>query len=315
MNTEIMLSVCVVTYNHYEYIEQALDSILAQKTNFPVEVIVADDASPDGTAELVEKKYGDKVRLIKREKNVGLSRNLYECMTAANGKYIYTHAGDDWLKLNDMFQRHVDFLEAHSEYSAVSHWTDIVNEEGNVEGLIKNTNLTYSLDDFLMGKHLDCQDSVIRNYWKNDNNNDFLWKCGRNNEENAFRLYFLEKGMQYNVQESLACYRYVCREDADNYNSTHSLLDVFKDNYHSILYLETIRGNIYDLRFMKFRLIYEFFGAAVKRDKSVKKLCQIYNMLTKEDKKLLKKNVGMLLWHKGKFPEDYMKKIIYKSGE
>ena len=114
MNTEIMLSVCVVSYNHYEYIEQALDSILEQKINFPVEVIVADDASTDGTAELVEKKYGDRVRLIKKKKNVGLSRNLYECMTAAKGKYVYTHAGDDWLKNNDMFQRHVDFLETVS---------------------------------------------------------------------------------------------------------------------------------------------------------------------------------------------------------
>ena len=66
---------------------------------------------------------------------------------------------------------------------------------------------------------------------------------------------------------------------------------------------------MYDLRFMKFRLIYEFFGAAIKRDKSVKKLYQIYSMLTMEDKKLLKKNIGILLKYKGKLPEDYMKKI------
>lgn len=312
MSEEIMLSVCVVTYNHYQYIQQALDSILAQKTNFTVEIIVADDASTDGTAKLVENKYGNQVRLIQRKQNVGLSRNLYECMIAANGKYVYTHAGDDWLKKNDMFQRHVDFLEKNPKYSAVSHWTDIVDENGKVAGVIRNRNKTFSLDDFLMGKHLDCQDSMIRNYWKNDINNDFLWKCGRNNEENAFRIYFLEKGPQYNVQESLACYRYICKEGADNYNSTHGLLDVFKDNYNSILYLETIRGEQYDFRFMKIRLLYEFFGAAIKRNKSLKLVWKIYLVLNCEDRKMLKANMAKIIRYKGRFPEEYMKNIIYK---
>lgn len=315
MKKEIVLSVCVITYNHEKYIRKALDSILRQKTDFEMEVIVADDASTDNTVQVIDQYYNGFVRVIKREKNVGLARNLYECINAARGKYIYTHAGDDWLKDNNMFQRHVDFLEANSEYSSVSHWTDIIGENGNVIGIIKNINKSFSLDDFLMGKHLDCQDSVIRNYWREDKDKDkdFLYKCGRNNEENAFRLYVLERGPQAIVQESLACYRYVCREGADNYNSTHKLLDVFKDNYESILYLETIRSKKYDFRFMKFRLFYEFVGAAIKRDRSISELFQVYNCLDKRDKKLILINIGKMIYYKGKFPETYMREIIYNK--
>lgn len=314
MNEDIVLSVCVVSYNHRKYIEQAIDSILNQKTDFKVEVIVADDASPDKTADFVQEHYGDKVRLIKRTKNVGLSRNLYECMSAAKGKYIYTHAGDDWLYDNDMFQKHVDFLEEHQEYASISHWTDIIDEKGKKIGVVQNTSTEYTLTDFLMGKHVNCQDSMMRNYWKDEKDtNHFLYECGRNNEENALNIYIMEKGPKYIVQESLACYRYISNNNSDNYNSTHNLIDVFQDNYESLQYLETIRGIKYDFKFMKIRLIYEFLGGAVKRDKSIGEMLRILNELSSKDKKMLFKNLPSIIRYKGWFPVEYVKNRVYKT--
>ena len=70
------ISICMVAYNHREYICQAIDSILAQETDYTYEIIVNDDASTDHTAELVAQKYPDQVKLIARKENVGLTRSI-----------------------------------------------------------------------------------------------------------------------------------------------------------------------------------------------------------------------------------------------
>ena len=74
---EIMLSICVVSYNHEKYIQQCMDSILMQKTDFSVEVIVGNDASTDTTANKLE-KYKNVVQIINRETNLGMCANLYD---------------------------------------------------------------------------------------------------------------------------------------------------------------------------------------------------------------------------------------------
>ena len=75
-----IVSVAVITYNMAEYLPQLLDSILIQKVDFPYEIIVEDDCSPDHTREILlqyQKNYPDKFILSLRDKNVGGSRNMY----------------------------------------------------------------------------------------------------------------------------------------------------------------------------------------------------------------------------------------------
>ena len=65
INTPPLVSVCCLTYNHDKYIGRALDSILIQKTNFPIEIIVHDDASSDGTRDIIigfAKKYSEIIK-------------------------------------------------------------------------------------------------------------------------------------------------------------------------------------------------------------------------------------------------------------
>lgn len=94
-----IVSICTITYNHEKFIEEALDSFLMQETNFPFEIVVDDDCSPDATAEIIKKymqKYPNIMNVRLREKNVGSMQNFLENMQRAKGKYIALCEGDDY---------------------------------------------------------------------------------------------------------------------------------------------------------------------------------------------------------------------------
>lgn len=129
-NNECMVSVLCTAYNHEAYIRDALESFLAQKTDFPFEIIVNDDASPDGTAAII-KEYAARYPQITA---FCQSKNLYSqniniedtvMLPASHGKYIAFCEGDDYWSDPEKLQRQVDFMEAHPEYSACTHDTVI----------------------------------------------------------------------------------------------------------------------------------------------------------------------------------------------
>lgn len=117
-----LVSVRCITYNHENYIAQALDSFIMQKTNFPFEIIVHDDASIDKTAEIIreyEKKYPLIVKPIYEEENQWSKPGnpLGKIVNAAlNGKYVAICEGDDYWIDENKLQMQVDFLENNPEY-------------------------------------------------------------------------------------------------------------------------------------------------------------------------------------------------------
>ncbi len=119
-----LVSVRCTAYNHEPYIAQALDGFLLQRTNFPFEVIVHDDASTDKTADIIreyEKKYPKIIRPIYQTENQYSKRDgsIGRIMTAAcRGRYIALCEGDDYWIDGNKLQMQVDFLEANREYSA-----------------------------------------------------------------------------------------------------------------------------------------------------------------------------------------------------
>ncbi len=110
------VSVCMITYNHEKYIEQAIDSVLSQESSFTVEVIVCDDYSTDNTLEKFG-KYKGRITIIRNEKNLGPWRSLEKTFNVAKGKYIALLEGDDYWTDNHKLRQQVDFLEQHDEYS------------------------------------------------------------------------------------------------------------------------------------------------------------------------------------------------------
>lgn len=124
---DVLVSICVVTYNQANFIGQCLDSILSQKTNFSFEILLGDDASKDGTSEICKEyanKYPDKIRLFlhHRENNIKIASrptgrfNFLYNLLSASGKYISLCEGDDFWIDPYKLQKQVDFLETNEDY-------------------------------------------------------------------------------------------------------------------------------------------------------------------------------------------------------
>ena len=120
MNETPVVSVCVVTYQHKDFIRSCLDGILMQKTNFPFEIILGEDESTDGTREICKayaEKYPDKIKLFLRSRKdvIYINQhatgrfNFMENLKAARGKYIAFCEGDDYWIDEYKLQKQVDF--------------------------------------------------------------------------------------------------------------------------------------------------------------------------------------------------------------
>jgi glycosyltransferase involved in cell wall biosynthesis len=132
MNPQPLVSISCVTYNQKKFIGQAIESFLAQKTTFPIEIVIGEDCSTDGTREIVAKyrdQHPDKIRMITSEENVGPLINGYRTKKQCRGKYIAICDGDDYWVDPLKLQKQVDFLEANPDYIMV--YTDIENIDEN----------------------------------------------------------------------------------------------------------------------------------------------------------------------------------------
>lgn len=129
------ISICCITYNHENYIADALDSFLLQKTDFPFEIIIRDDASTDNTAEIIktyEKKFPNIIKPIYETIN-GFSRGIRPLPATfeyAKGEYIAVCEGDDMWNDPLKLQKQIDFLDANQEYVITYHNIVGLNEEG-----------------------------------------------------------------------------------------------------------------------------------------------------------------------------------------
>lgn len=121
MNFEKKLSVIVMCYKHKEYITQCVDSVLSQKINYDMEVVIRDDGTNDGTYELLLEKYGNnpKVRILNSDKNLR-DKNYETIKRNCVGEYIAYIDGDDYLIADNHYQDAINFLDANKNYVVYS---------------------------------------------------------------------------------------------------------------------------------------------------------------------------------------------------
>lgn len=110
------VSVLMITHNHERYIEQAVRSVLAQRTDFDFELVVGEDHSTDRTREIVlavASEYPNRIRVLLRDRNLGMIGNLIATHDACVGEYIAICEGDDWWTRADKLQTQVDHMDRH----------------------------------------------------------------------------------------------------------------------------------------------------------------------------------------------------------
>jgi glycosyltransferase involved in cell wall biosynthesis len=121
-----MVSVVLTTYRHEAYIEQAIRSAAEQQTVFSMEILVGEDASPDGTLAVcrrLQSEFPDRIQLFAHEQNMGGHSNFNFLWTRARGKYIAWLEGDDYWTDPLKLQRQVDAMERSPESTCCFHNT------------------------------------------------------------------------------------------------------------------------------------------------------------------------------------------------
>jgi len=125
------VSVLATTHNHARYVAQMIESVLQQKTTFPFELVIGEDASTDGTREIVaryQRQAPGVVRPLFHEKNLGVTRNTVCALEACKGKYIALLDGDDFWTSDEKLEVQAAVLDAHPETAICGHRAAVLFE-------------------------------------------------------------------------------------------------------------------------------------------------------------------------------------------
>lgn len=148
---QIKISVYCMAYNHAEYIRNTLEGFVNQKTNYPFEVLVHDDASTDGTQEIImeySRKYPELIIPILQEENKysqAINVEKEYIFPKMRGEYVAVCEGDDYWSDPSKLQKQIDFLEENLEYSACVHNTEVIDLGKNTNSLLNPETKEYDL--------------------------------------------------------------------------------------------------------------------------------------------------------------------------
>jgi len=156
------VSVFMMAYNHEKYINQAIECILMQKTNFNFDIVIGEDFSTDKTRQIIldyQLKYPSKFKLLLHKKNIGAMANQMAVLKACTGKYIALCEGDDYWTDPYKLQKQVDFMDANEGYSMCGHRFQYFYQETGefkddyFEKMFTNNQkqITLTLEDFYWG--------------------------------------------------------------------------------------------------------------------------------------------------------------------
>jgi glycosyltransferase involved in cell wall biosynthesis len=170
-DSRIMVSIACITYNHEKYIRDAIEGFLIQKTDFPIEIIIHDDASTDGTANIIREygnKYPDLIKPIYQKINqysLGIKVSPTFVWPKCRGKYTAICEGDDYWTDPYKLQKQVDYLENHPEASLCFCLANCFYEDGG-EPYIFPSNVTkydFDTEDIMKSNFIMTCSAVFRN--------------------------------------------------------------------------------------------------------------------------------------------------------
>ena len=239
------LSVILITYNHEKSIEKALDSVLSQVTDFPFEIVIGDDCSPDDTKNIIREyrdKYPDIIRIVHREKNTGRpTLNVYETTMKCRGDYLAYLEGDDYWTDSDKLQKQMDFLNEHPEYIACTHSHKMIDDNGNDitdPEILKISDMykwsgEFTMDDFeKSGFWPGHYASVVsKNIYKNKKHDyTILYKSHDFVDDGQILLFLLMEGKIYRLDDEMSVWRYVKKAGGNSWTSRSMKRNIQKED-------------------------------------------------------------------------------------
>lgn len=226
----VVVSIRCFTFNHQNYIEKCLDSLLMQQTDFPFRIVVHDDASTDGTAGIVkeyQRSFPNIIIAVVEGSNL-YSRDDGTLQHAVDryitGKYVAICEGDDFWVDDRKLQKQVDFLERENDYVACGHAAYYADESGR---LMEDRFFNYGkgsreikTEDIITDWVMATNSLVYKNECVPNNEIPYLQKA--RNRDFALISFLTLQGKFYYFDERMSAYRVV---------STNSVMDQCRNNF------------------------------------------------------------------------------------
>jgi glycosyltransferase involved in cell wall biosynthesis len=159
-----VVSILVVTYNHENYIEQTLKSIINQRLTYNFEIVVGNDASYDSSKSRIEEvrhQYNGLIKVVNHKMNIGFIQNYLSVLKYCRGKYIAFCEGDDYWIDETKLQKQVDYLEKNPDCGLVYTDYNTLNENGGFEERCVLNSGRSGLDGVVIDKMLKGDNQVM----------------------------------------------------------------------------------------------------------------------------------------------------------
>ncbi|QFR34840.1 glycosyltransferase [Ancylobacter sp. TS-1] len=161
------VSVSIITFNQEDYIGQAIESALAQQTDFDVEIVIGEDGSTDRTLEICRHYrdlHPDRIHLIERPKNLGAVANYLETYRDCRGDYVAFLEGDDFWTDPGKLRKQVRFLDRHRDYAICFHNVFLADSDGTLlRPLFDRLPDTTAAADLCRGDYISTPSCMVRN--------------------------------------------------------------------------------------------------------------------------------------------------------
>lgn len=321
MNIDI--TIYCLTYNHVDYIRDALESFLMQRTSYKYNIFVYDDASTDGTSAVLQEykeKYPEIFDIYISPRNIYrlpereiIMHKLYEKHII--GKYVAWCEGDDYWTNPDKLQKQVEFLENNPRCSMVSHgayWKDCrTGELKDYNPYNKNRYLTAEEVILQQGGNLSTASLVMRKSVFIRDINFPACDVG----DIPMQLYALCKGDIYYFNCQMSMYRYMhdgswskeIDEDFENSNiHAYHMIDFLEkyNEYRCGLYEELIRRRCSRYLYSK---VYEYQFMNPKE--YCYRMQKLKRKLRHEEQKFIEKQMSIFNFFKGDYDLNDLEQI------
>ena len=264
-----VLAIFMVTYNHEDYIEQAILSVVLQKVNFKIQLFIGEDKSTDGTLAICKKleaQFPDIIRVVTASENIGVYKNASNVFAAcllSGAKYIALLEGDDYWSDLKKLQRQVDILEADDSIAGSYHNTEYLYKDGERKPMKQSLPLVLELKD-VISKYTPFHTSSFVFRAK-----DFCrptWFQGIDSVDLAMYVWHAQFGRLVGINEVMSTYR------IHSFSLTAS--ESHKNYFHDkrVILHRMMQGKIQHQSFEKYRQFINFHETNSKGD-WIKNMC------------------------------------------